>query len=80
MNSVAGEKSFDATASWNFRHMVNLHRIRQYDAVNRRMGYGPLEIADPEVEDAGAAGRGFTGWLCLSHDCFQPGMQLVGSA
>ena len=34
--------------SWNFRHMVNLHRIRQYDAVNRRMGYGPLEIRTPK--------------------------------
>ena len=43
--TVAG---VDVLASWNFRHMVNLHRIRQYDAVNRRMGYGPLEIRTPK--------------------------------
>ena len=43
--TVAG---VDVLASWNFRHMVNLHRIRQYDAVNRRMGYGSLEIRTPK--------------------------------
>ena len=48
MSSVAGERPFDAMASWNFRQMVNLHQIRQYDAVNRRMGYGPLEIRTPK--------------------------------
>ena len=48
MSSVGGEKSFGAMASWNSRHIVNLHRIRQYDAVNRRMGYGPLEIRTPK--------------------------------
>ena len=42
----------DVLASWNFRHMVNLHRIRQYNEVNRRLGYPPVEIRTPkELED-----------------------------
>ena len=42
----------DVLASWNFRHMVNLWRIRQYREVNRRMGYPPVEIPTPkELED-----------------------------
>ncbi len=43
--TVAG---VDALASWNFRHMVNLSRIRKYDEVNRRMGYLPVEIRSPK--------------------------------
>ncbi len=42
----------DVLASWNFRHMVNLRRIRQYNEVNRRLGYPPVEIRSPkELED-----------------------------
>ena len=42
----------DVLASWNFRHMVNLRRIRQYNEVNRRLGYPPVEIRTPkELED-----------------------------
>ena len=43
--TVAG---VDVLASWNFRHMVNLWRIRQYSEVNRRMGYPPVEIRTPK--------------------------------
>ena len=46
--ATAAVAGVDVLASWNFRQMVNLHRIRQYDAVNRRMGYGPLEIRTPK--------------------------------
>ena len=47
--TVAG---VDVLASWNFRHMVNLSRIRQYDDVNRKMGYPPVEIRSPrELEN-----------------------------
>ena len=42
----------DVLVSWNFRHMVNLWRIRRYSEVNRRMGYSPVDIRTPqEVED-----------------------------
>ncbi len=34
-------------ASWNFRHIVNLERIRQYNAVNIKKGYPLLEIRSP---------------------------------
>jgi hypothetical protein len=34
-------------ASWNFRHIVNLDRIRLYNAVNLKHGYTMLEIRNP---------------------------------
>jgi hypothetical protein len=34
-------------ASWNFKHIVNLERIRQYNAVNLKKGYSLLEIRSP---------------------------------
>ena len=38
--------------SWNFRHIVNLNRIHQYNSVNIRYGYPMLEIRSPrEVVD-----------------------------
>ena len=43
--TVAG---VDVLASWNFRHMVNLWRIRRYGEVNRHMGYPPVEIRTPK--------------------------------
>ena len=33
---------------WNFRQMVNLWRIRTYNAVNRRMGYSPVDMRSPK--------------------------------
>ena len=43
----------DVLASWNFRHMVNLTRIRQYNEVNRRTGYPAVDIRSPmELENA----------------------------
>jgi hypothetical protein len=33
--------------SWNFRHIVNYHRIPLYNAVNTLMGYPPLAIHSP---------------------------------
>ncbi len=39
--------------SWNFKHIVNLQRIRAFNSVNVREGYPPLEIRSPkEVIDA----------------------------
>lgn len=59
---VVGETSFDdcihiATAtihradilvSWNFKHIVNVYRIRGYNSVNLRMNYPSLEIRSPK--------------------------------
>ena len=37
----------DVLVSWNFRHIVNLARIRGYNSVNLRQGYPVLEIRSP---------------------------------
>lgn len=37
----------DVLASWNFKHIVNLDRIKGYNAVNLRLGYAMLEIRSP---------------------------------
>jgi len=34
-------------ASWNFKHIVNLERIRKYNSVNLKNGYHSLEIRTP---------------------------------
>lgn len=42
----------DVLVSWNFRHIVNLGRIRLFNAVNLEFGYGLIEIRSPlEVHD-----------------------------
>ncbi|MDR0910224.1 MAG: hypothetical protein LBM77_10725 [Spirochaetaceae bacterium] len=38
----------DVLASWNFKHIVNLERIRGYNGVNLKNGYTPLEIRNPK--------------------------------
>jgi hypothetical protein len=35
-------------ASWNFKHIVNLDRIKGYNSVNYRLGYPLLEIRSPK--------------------------------
>lgn len=59
---VVGETSFDdclhiATAtlnkvdilvSWNFKHIVNVYRIRGYNSINLRLGYMNLNIHSPK--------------------------------
>jgi hypothetical protein len=37
----------DAIVSWNFRHIVRVDRIGQYNSVNIGMGYKPLTIVTP---------------------------------
>jgi hypothetical protein len=37
----------DVLASWNFKHIVNLTRIRGYNSVNLRLGYTLLEVRSP---------------------------------
>ena len=38
----------DAIVSWNFRHIVQLHKIKGYNEVNNRLGYDPLTILSPK--------------------------------
>jgi predicted nucleic acid-binding protein len=38
----------DILASWNFKHIVNVYRIRGYNSINIRMNYTSLEIRSPK--------------------------------
>jgi predicted nucleic acid-binding protein len=38
----------DVLVSWNFRHIVNLARIRGYNSVNLKTGYPTIEIRSPK--------------------------------
>lgn len=38
----------DVLVSWNFKHIVNLDRIRGYNSINLRLGYALLEIRSPQ--------------------------------
>jgi len=38
----------DVLASWNFKHIVNLDRIKGYNSVNLRLGYPMIEIRSPK--------------------------------
>ena len=37
----------DVLASWNFKHIVNLDKIKGYNSVNLRLGYQMIEIRSP---------------------------------
>jgi hypothetical protein len=38
----------DVLVSWNFKHIVNVRRIRGYNSINAEFGYPILEIRSPE--------------------------------
>lgn len=38
----------DVLVSWNFKHLVNLEKIRGYNSINFRMGYQMTEIRTPK--------------------------------
>ena len=38
----------DILISWNFKHIVNVYRIRGYNSINLRMNYPSLEIRSPK--------------------------------
>lgn len=38
----------DVLASWNFKHIVNLDRIKGYNSVNLKLGYPMIEIRSPK--------------------------------
>ena len=45
--AIATVARVNVLVSWNFRHIVNLHRIHGYNSVNLRRGYLTLEIRSP---------------------------------
>ena len=45
--AIATVNRIDVLASWNFKHIVNLLKIRLYNAVNLKSGYPFLEIRSP---------------------------------
>lgn len=38
----------DLVLSWNFKHIVNVRRIRLFQAVNLEQGYGIIDIRSPK--------------------------------
>ncbi|MGO4292702.1 hypothetical protein [Chitinophaga sp. RAB17] len=45
--ALATLHSADILASWNFKHIVNLDKIKLYNSINLRMGYRLIEIRTP---------------------------------
>ncbi len=46
--AIATVSNMDAVVSWNFKHLVNLRRIKSVNLVNEEMGYKHIEIISPE--------------------------------
>lgn len=46
--AIATINKVDVLASWNYKHIVNLDRIKGYNSVNLRHGYAMLEIRNPK--------------------------------
>ena len=45
--AIASVERADVLVSWNFKHIVNLDRIRAFNSVNMKLGYPLLEIRTP---------------------------------
>ena len=46
--AVATINKVDVLASWNFKHIVNLDKIKGYNSINYRLGYPMIEIRSPK--------------------------------
>ncbi|MBE9464801.1 hypothetical protein ACFP1I_17735 [Dyadobacter subterraneus] len=46
--AVATLNKVDVLVSWNFKHIVNVHRIYGYNSVNLQLGYQALSICSPK--------------------------------
>jgi len=46
--ATATINNIDILVSWNFKHIVNVERIRGYNTINFKYGYKPLEIRSPK--------------------------------
>lgn len=45
--AVATINNVDIIISWNFKHIVHFEKIRQFNSINIREGYKPIEIYSP---------------------------------
>jgi len=45
--ATATVHKIDILVSWNFKHIVNIHRIRGYNAINIKKGYQSIDIRSP---------------------------------
>lgn len=45
--ALATINNADVLASWNFKHIVNINRIRLYNSINLKLGYKMIEIRTP---------------------------------
>jgi predicted nucleic acid-binding protein len=45
--AIATVSRADLVVSWNFKHIVNLERIRGFNSVNVKLGYRALEVRSP---------------------------------
>lgn len=45
--AIATVNHVDVLVSWNFKHIVNLEKIRGFNSVNLKTGYSLLEIRSP---------------------------------
>jgi len=45
--AVATISNVDILVSWNFKHIVNINRIRGYNGINMLNGYPSVEIRSP---------------------------------
>ena len=50
--ALATLNNTDVLASWNFKHIVNLNRIRLYNSINLKLGHRMIEIRTPRVSIA----------------------------
>ena len=46
--AIATIHKADILVSWNFKHIVNVIRIRGYNAVNLKLGYSSIDIRSPK--------------------------------
>ncbi len=46
--AIATVSRLDLLVSWNFKHIVNIKRIRGYNGINIKNGYPSIEIRSPK--------------------------------
>ncbi len=46
--AMATINAVDILISWNFKHIVNVSKIRVYNAVNMKLGYTIIDIRSPK--------------------------------
>ena len=45
--ALATINNADVLASWNFKHIVNINRIKIYNSINIKLGYNLIDIRTP---------------------------------